>query len=67
MNHLQKLYEASKLVYDLIAIYAENFSHHYNHQQNLIKLSKLLQYHFFIPDFNLLICELDNFKFKVLY
>ena len=30
-----------------------------------MKFSKLLQYHFFIPDFNLLSCELDYFTFKV--
>ena len=29
--------------------------------------SKLLQFRFFIPDFNLLSCKLDNFTFKVLY
>ena len=28
---------------------------------------KLLEYHFFIPDFNLLSFELDNFLFKMLY
>lgn len=28
---------------------------------------KLLQFQFFIPDFNLLRCELENFSFELLY
>ena len=38
-----------------------------NHQQHLIKVLKLLQYHFLIQDFNLLGFKLDNFTFKALY
>ena len=64
MNYSKKLYEASELFYQLIIIFGENVCGHYNHQSYLMKY--LLQYHFFILDFNLLSCELDNFKFKLL-
>ena len=32
-----------------------------------MKCSKLIQFHFYIQDFNLFSCELDSFTFKVLY
>ena len=32
-----------------------------------MKVLKLLQYNFFVPDSNLLSCKLDNFSFKVLH
>ena len=44
-------------------IYVEYYSHHYNHQQHF----EVTSTPFFIPNFNLLSCELDNFTFKVLY
>ena len=68
INHLQKLYEALKLVYQLKIIYVENYSCHQNHQLHLIKVSKLLLYYslFLILIYLLLSCELDNFTFKVL-
>ena len=59
-GYLQKLYEASKPVCYLITIYKEIYSHQKSHQQHLIKVLKLLQYHFLIQDFNLL-----GFKIKL--
>ena len=56
-KYLQKLYKASKLVYQLIKIYAENQSHHQSHQQYLMKVLKLLQYHFL---FLILIYQVAN-------
>ena len=59
MNHLQKLYQNLKLVYQLITTYAENGFHCQYHQHLLME--------FLIRNFNLLSCVLDNFTFKVLY
>ena len=53
MNHLQRLYKASQLVSQL--------------KKNQIKFDerfKVTSVPFFVPDFNLLCCELDNFNLK---
>ena len=42
----------------------EDYSYYKNQQQNLMKVSKLLQYHFL---FLILSCELDNCTFKMLF
>ena len=59
-ENVQMLYEAFKLVYQLITICVENYCHHQYHQQHLTKVL------FFILDFNSLSCELDKvLKFKL--
>ena len=61
---MQELHDSLKLVYQLEIIFVENYFHHYDFQSNLRKDSKLLQLHFFFPDFNLLSCKLDHFTFR---
>ena len=52
-------------MYQLILIYVENLLYHWNF---IFDVSfKFTSVPFFIPDFNLLNCELHNFTFKALY
>ena len=67
MNHFQQLYQVLKLVY------------HFNNSlcgklvsllESPIKFGerfKVTSVPYFVSDFNLLSCELDNFTFNVLY
>ena len=57
MNYFQKLYEASKFVYELVIESLITFDERF----------KVPSVPFFIPDFNLLSCESEDFTFKVLY
>ena len=61
MNHLQKLYESLK--FNLYAKLVSSL-----HSPNAFdQRFRVTLVSCFIPDFNLLSCELGNFTFKVLY
>ena len=60
----QKLGKVSKLVYQLIIIYVENWTYHQNHQSHLMKYLVLLQYHLLCL---ILIYKVVNFTFTLVY
>ena len=62
MIYYQKLYKA--YFYLLVIIYVEKYV---IVGITLDEKFKATSMPFFIPDFNLLSCELDNFTFKLLY
>ena len=67
MNHLQKLYDSSKLAHQLKIIYMKSLSHQsLEFPINFDERLKVTSGSFFIPEFNLLGCDLDNFTIKVL-
>ena len=69
MNHLQKLFESLKPV-TCVSVNSNSFGKLVSSSKFLIKLGEQFQVTLvplFIPDFNLLSCELDNVAFNVLY
>ena len=62
-----KFYKAWKLAHQLIIIYVENQPCLSNHESHLMKDVKVFLVPFFIPDFNILGCELDNLQLTPLY
>ena len=68
MNHLQKLYEALKVLRILVnSNLCEKLFSSLKSPATFDKSFKVTSLTFFIQDFNLLSCELENFTFKVLY
>ena len=67
MNHLQNLYKSLKLVYLLIIILWGKLVYSLKSPIKFDKTLKVTSVPFFIPYFNLLSCELENFTFKVWY
>ena len=67
MNYLQKLCETSKLLYQLKIVYVKKLVSLLESSITLDELLKVTSAPFFIPDFNLMSYELDNFTFKALY
>ena len=63
MNYLQKPYKASKLVHQ-IAIKCRKLVSLVESLTAFDKSFKVTSVPFFIPDFHLVSCELDNFTFK---
>ena len=63
---MEKLYEALKLALVNNNLCGKLFSS-LEPPTTFEKNFKVTSFLFFIPDFNLLSCELDNFTFKVLY
>ena len=60
MNYLKKLYEACVLVNN--SLYRKLVSS----LESKTAFDEITMVQFFIPDFNILICQLENFTFKVL-
>ena len=60
MNYLESFYKVSKFINELITIEKNPANHS---QKNIKDISVQV----FIPDFNLLSCDFDNFTFKLLY
>ena len=67
MNHLQKLYESLKLVYQLTIIYVVKLVTLLELPATFDERFEVTSVPFLIPDFNLLSFELENITFKVLY
>ena len=67
MNYLAKFYEALKLVVLVNNNFCGKLFSSLESPATFDEVLKVTSLPFLIPGFNLLSCELDNFRFNVLY